>query len=142
MATLKNKPLTQARAQALEARAMGLIADIEQAATADDLEEAGNYVRFFVGMMVEDGYHPVASEGFLIRGRRAVADGQVRLGLNVPATKKEGANASGLHVAYFCARLKGVLSILSNYTPAEFARECARMARIADPRVLQEDEFQ
>lgn len=140
--TAKPKKLTLANAQAMENRAMSLIADIEHAATADDLEEAGRYVPFFVEMMIEEGYHPVAADGFLARGRKAVADGQVRLGLNVPATKKTGANAAGLNVPYFAARLKGVVAILSNYTPAEFSRECARMARIADPRVLQEDEFQ
>lgn len=140
--TAKPKKLTLAHAQAMEGRAMSLIADIEQAATGDDLEEAGRYVPFFVEMMIGEGYHPVAADGFLARGRKAVADGQVRLGLNVPATKKTGTNAAGLNVPYFAARLKGVVAILSNYTPAEFSRECARMARIADPRVLQEDEFQ
>jgi 1-aminocyclopropane-1-carboxylate deaminase/D-cysteine desulfhydrase-like pyridoxal-dependent ACC family enzyme len=142
MAAKKAKALTLAHVQGMEARVMALIADIEQTATGDDLEEAGRYVPFFVEMMIEEGYHPVAADGFLARGRKAVADGQVRLGLNVPATKKAGANAAGLNVAYFAARLKGVVAILSNYTPAELARECARMARIADPRVLQEDEFQ
>lgn len=142
MATAKAKKLTLAHAQALEVRAMSLISDIEQAATGDDLDEAGNYVRWFVEMMIEDGYHPVAAGGFLARGRKAVADAQVRMGLNVPVTRKAGANASGLNVPYFAARLKGVVSILGNYSPAELARECARMARIADPRVLQEDEFQ
>lgn len=142
MTAAKIKKLTLATAQALEARVMGLITDIEQAATADDLEEAGQYVRFFVEIMVEQGYHPVAADGFLALGRKTLADCQVRLGLNLPATKKVGANAAGLNVPYFAARLKGVVAILSNYTPAELARECARMARIADPRVLQEDEFQ
>jgi len=142
MTAAKIKKLTLAHAQAMEGRAMSLITDIEHAATADDLEEAGQYVRFFVEIMVEQGYHPVAADGFLALGRKTLADCQVRLGLNLPTTKKVGANAAGLNVPYFAARLKGVVAILSNYTPAELARECARMARIADPRVLQEDEFQ
>lgn len=142
MAAAKTKKLTLANSQGLEARAMSLIAGIEGAGTAEDLEESSQYLRWYVEMMVESGYHPVAADGFLAKGRRVAADAQVRMGLNVPVTSKAGANASGLNVAYFAARLKGVVSILSNYTPAELARECARMARIADPRVLQEDEFQ
>ena len=45
------------------------------------LEEAGDYVRWWVGRMVDAGYHPIAAEGFAAHGRRAVADAQVRLGV-------------------------------------------------------------
>ncbi|SEC61959.1 hypothetical protein SAMN04515675_0005 [Pseudomonas costantinii] len=62
-------------------RALKLVAAIEQVENADDLEEAGDYVRWWVGRMVEAGYHPVAAEGFAAQGRRAVADAQVRLGV-------------------------------------------------------------
>ena len=50
--------------------------------------------------------------------------------------------AGALDAGYFKIRLKGMIAILSTYSPAELARECARLARRADPRVLQEDEFQ
>lgn len=142
MAAKKAKALTMARVQALEARALQLIAQVEQVATALDLEEAGQYVKWFVEVMVEEGYHPIAGEGFAVHGRRAVAAAQVRLGLSADGVAQPGANAHGLNAGHFKSRLKNMVAILSNYTPAEFARECARLARSADPRVLQEDEFQ
>ncbi|MFJ7286337.1 hypothetical protein [Pseudomonas sp. NPDC099000] len=142
MAEKKAKKLTLASAQAMEARALRLIAEVEQVQTADDLEDAGHYVKWYVDRMVRDGYHPIAGEGFALHGRRAVAAAQVRLGLSVDGVAQPGANAHGLNAGHFKSRLKNVIAILSTYTPAEFARECARLARTADPRVLQEDEFQ
>lgn len=138
----KSKALTLARVQALEGRALQLIAQVEQVQTPEDLEEAGHYIKWFVEVMVEEGYHPIAGEGFAARGRKAVAEALVRLGLSADGVAQPGANAHGLNAGHFKSRLKNMIAILSNYTPAEFARECARLARTADPRVLQEDEFQ
>lgn len=134
--------LTLERLQSLEARALKLVAAIEQVESADDLEEAGDYVRWWVARMVEAGYHPVAAEGFAAQGRRAVADAQVRLGVQRDAPGLPKSEAGPLDAGYFKARLKGMIAVLSNYSPTELARECARLARRADPRVLQEDEFQ
>jgi hypothetical protein len=134
--------LTLERLQALEARALKLVAAIEQVESADDLEEAGDYVRWWVGRMVEAGYHPIAAEGFAAYGRRAVAAAQVRLGVQRDAPGLPKSEAGTLDAGYFKTRLKGMIAVLSNYSPAELARECARLARRADPRVLQEDEFQ
>lgn len=142
MAEKKTKALTLARVQTLEARALQLIAQVEQVQTTEELEEAGQYVKWWVELMVEDGYHPIAAEGFAAHGRRAVAAAQVRLGVNVDRPGQPKANAAGLDAGYFKTRLKSMIAILSTYTPAELARECARLARSADPRVLQEDEFQ
>lgn len=134
--------LTLERLRALEARALKLVQAIEQVDSADDLEEAGDCVRWWVGRMVEVGYHPIAAEGFAAHGRRAVADAQVRLGVQRDAPGLPKSEAGPLDAGYFKTRLKGLIAVLSNYTPAELARECARLARRADPRVLQEDEFQ
>lgn len=134
--------LTLERLRALEARALKLVQAIEQVDSADDLEEAGDYVRWWVGRMVEAGYHPIAAEGFAAQGRRAVADAQVRLGVQRDAPGLPKSDAGALDAGYFKTRLKGLIAVLSNYSSAELARECARLARRADPRVLQEDEFQ
>jgi hypothetical protein len=142
MTAKKTQPLTLEYAQGLETRAMALIGRVAKVATAEDLEEAGQYVKWFVAAMIEAGYHPVAAEGFALHGRRAVAAAQVRLGLSADGVAPPGANAHGLAAGHFKTRLKSLIAILSTYTPAEFARECARLARRADPRVLQEDEFQ
>lgn len=145
MAAKKAKPpetLTLERLRSLEARALKLLEAIERVDSTDDLEEAGDYVRWWVGRMVEAGYHPVAAEGFAAHGRRAVADAQVRLGVQRDAPGLPKSEAGTLDAGYFKTRLKGLIAVLSNYTPAELARECARLARRADPRVLQEDEFQ
>lgn len=136
------KKLTLAQAQALEARALSVIEQLAQVDNADDLEEAAQYVRWVVELMVEQGYHPVAAEGFALHGRRAAAAAQVRLGLNVNGAAPPGANAHGLNAGHYRSRLTNMVSILSTYTPAELARELSRLARSADPRVLQEDEFQ
>ncbi|MNF15575.1 hypothetical protein D3C80_2182520 [compost metagenome] len=50
-------------------------------------------------------------------------------------------NAYGLDVDYFRRKMERMLVGLDRYTPDEFARECARMSRTADDRVLQEIEF-
>lgn len=142
MAAKTGKKLTLGHAQGMEARALQLIGRVEQVRTPEELEEAGQYVKWVVEMMVEEGYHPIAAEGFAMHGRRAVAAAQVRLGVSADGVAQPGANAHGLNAGHFKTRLKNMVAILSNYTPAEFARECARLARSADPRVLQEDEFQ
>jgi hypothetical protein len=134
--------LTLERLRSLEARVLKLLEAIEQVDSADDLEEAGDYVRWWVGRMVEAGYHPIAAEGFAAHGRRAVAGAQVRLGVLRDAPGLPKSEAGPLDAGYFKARLKGLIAVLSNYTPAELARECARLSRRADPRVLQEEEFQ
>jgi hypothetical protein len=134
--------LTLDRVQALEARAMKLVAAIEAVDSADDLEDAGQYVKWFTDMMVSEGYHPIAAEGFAAHGRKAVAAAQVRLGVRRDAPGLPKTEAGALDAGYFKTRLKGMVAILSTYSPAELARECARLARRADPRVLQEDEFQ
>lgn len=134
--------LTLDRLQALEARALKLIAAIEAVDTADDLEEAGYYVKWFTERMVSEGYHPIGAEGFAAHGRKAVAAAQVRLGVQRDAPGLPKTEAGALDAGYFKSRLKGMIAVLSNYSPAELARECARLARRADPRVLQEDEFQ
>lgn len=134
--------LTLDRLQALEARALKLVAAIDAVDSVDDLEDAGYYVKWFTELMVKEGYHPVAAEGFAAQGRKAVAAAQVRLGVQRDAPGLPKTEAGALDAGYFKTRLKGIIAVLSNYTPAELARECARLARRADPRVLQEDEFQ
>lgn len=134
--------LTLDRLRAMEARAMKLVAAIDQVDTVDDLEDAGYYVKWYAESMVREGYHPIAAEGFAVHGRRAVAAAQVRLGVQRDAPGLPKSEAGALDAGYFKTRLKGMIAVLSNYSPAELARECARLARRADPRVLQEDEFQ
>lgn len=142
MTDKKPKQLTLASSQALEARAMKLVAAIDVVDSVDDLEDAAYYIKWFTEKMVKDGYHPVAAEGFAARGRKAVAAAQVRLGVQRDAPGLPKTEAGALDAGYFKARLKGMIAVLSNYSSAELARECARLARRADPRVLQEDEFQ
>lgn len=50
-------------------------------------------------------------------------------------------NEYGLDANYFAAKLKLILRDISRYTPAEMARELARMSLTADKSVLGEDEF-
>lgn len=50
-------------------------------------------------------------------------------------------NAYGLDVDYCRRKLERVLRDLDRYTPDELARECARLSRTVDDRVLQEVEF-
>ncbi|UEB98643.1 hypothetical protein LIS66_27105 (plasmid) [Pseudomonas sp. HN2] len=140
--TDKTKKLTLASAQAMEARAMKLVASIDAVDSADDLEDAGYYVKWYTEKMVEGGYHPVAAEGFAARGRKAVAAAQVRLGIQRDAPGLPRSEGGVLDAGYFKTRFKSIIAVLSNYSSTELARECARLARRADPRVLQEDEFQ
>lgn len=142
MTAQKAAQLTLVELQALEARAVKLMAAIERADSADALEDAGYYLTWWTTRMVEAGYHPLAAEGFAVHGRRTVAAAQVRLGLHRDAPGLPKTEAGTLDAGYFKTRLKGLVAVLSNYTPAELAREFARLARRADPRVLQEDEFQ
>lgn len=142
MAAKKDQKLTLASVQAMEARAMKLVAAIDEVDTADDLEDAGHYVKWYTERMVNEGYHPIAAEGFAALGRKAVAAAQVRLAVHRDAPGLPKTEAGALDAGYFKSRLKGMIAVLSNYSPAELARECARLARRADPRVLQEDEFQ
>lgn len=50
-------------------------------------------------------------------------------------------NNHGLDVDYFSRKMERMLNGAASYTRSEWARECARMARVADEAVLQEDEF-
>lgn len=50
-------------------------------------------------------------------------------------------NEYGLDAEYFAEKLKLILRDISRYTPAEMARELARMSVTADESVLGEDEF-
>lgn len=50
-------------------------------------------------------------------------------------------NEYGLDANYFAEKLKLILRDISRYTPAEIARELARMSVTADKSVLGEDEF-
>ena len=50
-------------------------------------------------------------------------------------------NNHGLDVDYFSRKMERMLNGAASYTRSEWARECARMARVADAAVLQEDEF-
>lgn len=142
MAAKQNKTLTLARVQAMEAQIMKMVAAIDEVDAADDLEEAGQYVKWYADRMVSEGYHPIAAEGFAAHARRAVAAAQVRLAVHRDAPGLPKTEAGALDAGYFKTRLKSMIAVLSNYSPAELARECARLARRADPRVLQEDEFQ
>jgi hypothetical protein len=136
------KKLTLPALQRMEARALDYIGQVEQARSAEELEDARLMVGYVVEVMVESGYNPVAAEGFLARARKVSAETLMRAQWAAPAQSPPGANAAGLDVLYFRSRLKAALEILRTYTPSEFARECGRWARRADPRVLAEDEFQ
>lgn len=87
---------------------------------------------------------PVRGDGqplaFVIDHDQLMTDMAAQLLRDAPGLPKSEAGA--LDAGYFKTRLKGMIAVLSNYSPAELARECARLARRADPRVLQEDEFQ
>lgn len=50
-------------------------------------------------------------------------------------------NSHGLDVDYFSRKMERMLSGADRYTRTEWARECARMARVADEAVLLEVEF-
>lgn len=50
-------------------------------------------------------------------------------------------NSHGLDVDYFSRKMERMLNSADRYTRAEWARECARMAKVADEAVLLEAEF-
>jgi len=50
-------------------------------------------------------------------------------------------NNFGLDTPYFTDKMKHIISRIHNYTPAEFAREMARMSVAADKSVIHEPEF-
>lgn len=50
-------------------------------------------------------------------------------------------NSHGLDVDYFSRKMERMLNGAGSYTREEWARECARMAKVADPAVLLEAEF-
>ncbi len=50
-------------------------------------------------------------------------------------------NSHGLDVDYFSRKMERMLNGAGSYTRDEWARECARMAKVADPAVLLEAEF-
>lgn len=137
----KPKKLTLAALQQLEAQAMVFVRQIEQASSAEALEESRELVGYYLEVMVEAGYHPVAAEGFAARARQLTAEVQVRLTASQAPEKPAGMNAAGLDVRFYVDRLKKLASLLHHYTPAELARELSRLARRADPRILNEAEF-
>jgi hypothetical protein len=50
-------------------------------------------------------------------------------------------NSHGLDVDYFSRKMERMLNGADRYTRSEWARECARMAKVADESVLLEAEF-
>lgn len=50
-------------------------------------------------------------------------------------------NSHGLDVDYFSRKMERMLNGADRYTRTEWARECARMAKVADEAVLLEAEF-
>lgn len=126
--------------EAREKRLAALIAAIHKADTDEDREDAVWYARHLLERLVSSGYSQVAAEGQALRIRKASGEVAQRL---APADAAPGAvNALGFNVPLFKVRLQRLQAVISQYSPAEFARECARLARTADPRVLAEDEFQ
>ncbi len=123
-----------------EARLARLVAEIGEAVCDETLENQVYYARFTLRNGLRNGYSAIAGETWDLRIRRAAANVAYRFG---QVERPPGAlNAQGFNVPLFKVRLQRLQSILSHYSPAEFARECARLARSADPRVLTEDEFQ
>ena len=134
------KKITAADVERFEARLSRLVAEIGETVCEDTLDSAAYYARFVVRNGVKNGYSALAGEAWQLRIRRAKAAVAHRLG---QVDRPPGAlNAHGLDIAKMRPRLQRFLQVMNLYTPAEFARECARLARSADPRVLQEDEFQ
>lgn len=138
------KKITSADVERFEARLSRLVADIDETVCEDTLDSAVYYVRFTLRNGVKNGYSAIAAETWQLRIRRAKAAVTHRLGQHVERLERPAGalNAHGLDIAKMRPRLQRFLQVMNLYTPAEFARECARLARSADPRVLQEDEFQ
>lgn len=134
------KKITATEVERFEARLSRLVAEIGETVCEDTLDSAVYYVRFTLRNGVKNGYSAIAGEAWQLRIRRAKAAVAHRLG---QVERPAGAlNAHGLDIAKMRPRLQRFLQVMNLYSPAEFARECARLARSADPRVLQEDEFQ
>lgn len=134
------KKITAADVERFEARLSRLVAEIGETVCEDTLDSAAYYARFVVRNGVKNGYSAMAGEAWQLRIRRAKAEVAHRL---AQVERPAGAlNAHGLDIARMRPRLQRFLQVMNLYSPAEFARECARLARSADPRVLQEDEFQ
>lgn len=134
------KKIAAADVERFEARLSRLVAEIGETVCEDTLDSSVYYVRFTLRNGVKNGYSAIAGEAWQLRIRRAKAEVAHRL---AQVERPAGAlNAHGLDIARMRPRLQRFLQVMNLYTPAEFARECARLARSADPRVLQEDEFQ
>ena len=134
------KKITAADVERFEARLSRLVAEIGETVCEDTLDSAVYYVRFTLRNGIKNGYSAIAGEAWQLRIRRAKAEVAHRL---AQVERPPGAlNVHGLDIARMRPRLQRFLQVMNLYTPAEFARECARLARSADPRVLQEDEFQ
>lgn len=134
------KKITAADVERFEARLARLVAEIGETVCEDTLDSAVYYVRFTLRNGIKNGYSAIAGEAWQLRIRRAKAAVAHRL---AQVERPPGAlNAHGLDIARMRPRLQRFLQVMNLYTPAEFARECARLARSSDPRVLQEDEFQ
>ena len=134
------KKINTADVEAFEARLSRLVAEIGGTVCEETLESAVYYARFIVRTGVKNGYSAIAAEAWQLRIRRAKAE--VARRLNTVERPAGALNAYGLDTAYFRPRLQRLLQTMNLFSSAEFARECARMARKADPVVLAEDEFQ
>ena len=134
------KKITAVDVERFEVRLSRLVAEIDETVCDETLDSAVYYATFTLRNGIKNGYSAIAGETWHLRIRRAKAEVAHRLG---KVERPAGAlNAHGLDTAFFRPRMQRFLQVLNQYTPAEFARECARLARSADPRVLQEDEFQ
>ena len=126
--------------QRFEVRMGRRLEAIRAAVDDETLENEVYYARFTLRHGVRDGYSAIAAETWDLRIRRAQAD--VTHQLNQVERPAGALNAHGLDTADFRPRLQRLLQVMNLYSSAEFARELARLARKADPRVLTEDEFQ
>lgn len=134
------KKIAPTDVECFDLRLSRLVAEIAETVCEDTLDSAVYYASFTLRNGIRNGYSAIAGEAWQLRIRRAKAEVARRLGR---VERPAGAlNAHGLDTAYFRPRLQRFLQVLNLYTPAEFARECARLARSADPLALQEDEFQ
>lgn len=138
--TAKAKKNPAADVEAFEARLARLVTEIGGTVCEETLENAVYYARFMVRHGVKNGYSAMAAEAWQLRIRRAQAE--VARGLGKVERPAGALNIYGLDTAYFRPRLQRLLQTMNLFSSAEFARECARMARKADPVVLTEDEFQ
>lgn len=106
-------------------------------------EAAATEARVLVEVMVEMGYDPIAAEAQQARTRRRLGNARRRLrSAQGRASPPKATNRYGLDAHYFRVKMERMLRTLGDYTPDEFARECARMAVTAAPSVFVEQEFQ